>query len=87
MSQKYMKSSYEDTEITENESRYIPRTKYSNKSSKIEKHSEMHIHKDNLSVSVLSGQGEILSSVTPDIIRILLKSKSKNTPETSIIIK
>ena len=47
----------------------------------------MNIHKDNLSVSGLSGQGKSLSSETPDNIRITLKNKRKKTENTLIIIK
>ena len=64
-----------DTENTVNKSRSIPRTNLSNKSTRIEKPSEIDIHRDNLSVSVLSGHGEILSSVTPDQQNIPRKNK------------
>ena len=43
----------------------------------IEKPSEIDIHRDNLSVSIFSGQGESLSSVSPDILRIPSKNKRK----------
>ena len=64
----------------------IPRTNLSNKSTRIENPSEIDIHKENLSVSVLSGHGESLSSVTPDILHIPRKNKRKKTPDTLIII-
>ena len=51
----------------------------------MEKPSEIDIHRDNLSISVLSGQGKSLSSVSPDIICIPCKNKRKKTPDTSII--
>ena len=51
-----------ETENTVYKSRSIPRSNHSNKSTRIEKTSEIHTHKDNLSVSSLSGQGESLSS-------------------------
>ena len=35
----------------------------------------------------MSGHGEFLSSVTPDIIRIPRNNKRKKTPDTSIIRK
>ena len=45
------------------------------------------MNRDNLSVSVLSGYRENLSSVTPDIICITRKNKEKKTPNTSIVRK
>ena len=45
------------------------------------------MHRDNLSVSIFSGQGESLSSVSTDILRITRKNKRNNTSYTSIIIK
>ena len=65
----------------------IPRTDFSNKSTRIEKPSEIHIQEDNLSVSIFYGQGKSLSSVTPDYICITLKNKNKKTPDTLIIRK
>ena len=50
----------------------------SNKSNRIEKPSEIDICKDNLSASVLSGNGETLSSVTPDQQHIPRKNKINN---------
>ena len=47
----------------------------------------MHIHKDNLSVSVLYGHGEILSSVIPYILCIYRKNKINKNPDTLIIRK
>ena len=47
-----------DTKNTVDKSKSIPRTNLSNKSTRIEKTSEIDIHRDNLSVSVLSGQAE-----------------------------
>ena len=47
----------------------------------------MHIHKDNLSVSVSSGQGKSWSSETPDIICIPCNKKLKKTTDTEIITK
>ena len=47
-------------------SKSIPVTNISNKSNQIENPSEIDIHRENWSVSVLSVQGESLSSVTPD---------------------
>ena len=46
-----------DTENTLDKSRTIIITNLSNKSIRIEKPSEIDIHRDNLSVSVLSGRG------------------------------
>ena len=68
-------------------SRSITRSNYSNKSTRIENPSEIHIHKDIFSVSGLSGQGESLSSVTPDNLRIHRNNKRKKTSETLIIRK
>ena len=76
-----------DIENKVNRSRYIPRTNLSNISTRIGKTSGIDIHKDNLSVSVLSGHGESLSSVTPDTISITRKNKRKKTPDTLIIRK
>ena len=76
-----------DTENKVDKSRYIPRTNLSNKSARIEKPSEIDIHRENLGVSVLSGHGKHLSSVTPDIISIPHKNKRKKTTDTSIIRK
>ena len=76
-----------DTENTVDKSRSIPRTNLSNKSTRIQNPSEIDIHGGNLSVSVLSGQGEILSSVSPDIIFIIRNNKRKKYPDTSIIRK
>ena len=68
-------------------SRYIPVTNISNKMIQIEKPSEINIHRDNLSVSVLSGQGEILASVTPDQICIPRKIKWNKTTDSLVIRK
>ena len=65
----------------------IPRSNLSNKSTRIEKPSEIYIHRDYLSVSVLSEQGETLSSVSPYIICIHCNKKREKTPNTSIIRK
>ena len=46
---------------------------------------KIEIHKDNFSVSVLSGQWASLSSVTSDIICISRKNKRNKNPDTSII--
>ena len=63
-----------DTENTVYKSGSITRTNISNKSTRIEKPPEINIHRDNLGVSVLSGQGESLSSVSPDILCITRKN-------------
>ena len=68
-------------------SRSIPRSDYSTKSTRIEKPSELHIHKNSLSFTGLSGKVESLSSETPDTLRIPRKNKIKKTPDTSIIRK
>ena len=68
-------------------SRSIPRSNCYNKSTRIEKSLKVHIHKDNLSASVLYVQGESLSSETPDTPCITRKNKRKKTPDTLIIIK
>ena len=64
-----------DTEKTVNKSGSIPRTSFYNKITRIKPPSEIDIHMDNLSGSFLSGQGEILSSVTPDILCINRSNK------------
>ena len=76
-----------DTENTVDKSGSIPRTNLSNKSTRIENPSEIDIHRDDLSVSVLSGQGEFFSSVSTDILRIPRKDKRKKIPYTYIIRK
>ena len=48
----------------------------------IEKPSEIDIHRENLSISVLYGHGESLSSITPDILCIPRNNKIKKTPDT-----
>ena len=70
------------TENTVDKSGSIPRSNYYNKSTRIEKPSEIHIHKENLSVSVLSGQVESLSSETPDTLCIICRFLKKKTPDT-----
>ena len=76
-----------DTENTVDKPRSIPRSKYFNKITRIDKPSEIHIHKDNLSIYILSGQGESLSSVTSDTLPIPRKNKRNETPDISIIRK
>ena len=58
-----------------NKSGYNSRTSLSNKITKIEKLSEIDISNDDLSISVLSGYWEILSSITPYQQRIPRKNK------------
>ena len=60
---------------------------YSNKSTRIEKPSEINNHKGNLSVSIFSGLGESVSSETPDNLCIYRENKIKKTPDTLIIRK
>ena len=60
---------------------------YSNKSTRIEKPSEINNHKGNLGVSILSGIGESLSSETPDTLCICRKIRIKKNPDISIIRK
>ena len=62
-------------------------TSLSEISTKIEKPSEIDIRNDNLSVYVLSGHRESLSSVTPDQQNIPCKNKRKKTSDTLITIK
>ena len=64
-----------------------PRTILSNKSTRIEKPSEIDIHKDNENISDLSGLGDDLSIVTPDNLCIPRDNKRKKTPYTSVIRK
>ena len=60
-----------------NISRSISRTSLSNKSTRIEKTSEIYVCNDNLSISVLSGHGESLLSATPDQQRITCNNNKK----------
>ena len=76
----------ENTVNTVAKSRSISRTILSNKSTRIEKPSEINICKTNLGVSIFSGNGESLSSVTPDQQHFPRKTKKK-TPNTLIIRK
>ena len=64
-----------------NKSGYNSRTSLSNKITKIEKLSEIDISNDDLSISVLSGYWEILSSITPYQQRIPCNNKI-NKPHT-----
>ena len=65
------------TENTVDKSSSIPRTNLFTKSTRIEKPSEIDIYSDNLRVSVLSGQGKRLSSVSPNIIFFLARIKER----------
>ena len=76
-----------DTENTVDKFRYIPGSNYSNESTRIGKTSEIHIHKENLSVSIFSGKGESVSSVTLDNLFITCNNKGKKNPDTLIIRK
>ena len=60
------KNNKTDTLNTINKSRSTPRTNLSNRGTKIEKPSEIDIHRNNLSVSIFYGQGERSARVTPD---------------------
>ena len=51
----------------------------------MKKLSEIDIHRDNLSVYVLSRQGHDLESITPDNIHISRNNKIKKTPNTSFV--
>ena len=78
----------DNTENTEYKSRSIPISNYSNRSTRIEKLSEINIHKDNLSISGSSVQVESLVSRTPDTPPVLLAiAKKKKTPYTPVIRK
>ena len=59
----------------------------SNKSTRIETPTEIDSLKENENVSLLSGYGDDLASVTLDNIYITRKNKRKKTPETSVIAK
>ena len=74
----------ENTVNKENKSRSNSPTSLYVKSTKIEKPSETDISKDNLSISFLSGHGEILSSVTSDQQCITRKNKRNKTSDTLI---
>ena len=67
--------------------RSTPRTNLSNKITIIEKPTEIDILKDNENVSLSSGQGDDLASITPDHLHISRKNKIKKTPDTLVIIK
>ena len=77
----------ENTANKVNISRTISRTRLSNKSTRIEKPSEIYVCNDNLSLSVLSRHGESLSSVTPDQQRITCNNNKKKTSDTLIMRK
>ena len=55
----------------------MSRTSLSNKSTRVEKPSEINICKDNLSAYVFYGNGESLSSATPDQQRVTRKKGKK----------
>ena len=76
-----------DTLNAINKSRYTPRTNLSNKSTRIEKPTEIDIHKDNEKISLLYGKLYYLASVTLYILCIPYKNKIKKTPDTSVIRK
>ena len=67
--------------------RSTPRTNLSNKITIIEKPTEIDILKDNENVSLSSGQGDDLASITQDHLHISRKNKIKKTPDTLVIIK
>ena len=60
-----------------NKSRSIPGTNLSNKSTRIENPIEIDIVKDKKDLSDLSGQGDDLSGIKPDILCIPRKNKRK----------
>ena len=62
-------------------------TNISNKSTQIEKSSEIDIQRDNLSVSVINGQGESLAGVIQDQICIPHRNKRKKTLASSSLRK
>ena len=66
-------------------SRYTIRNNLSNKSTRIEKPTEIDILKDNENVSLLSVQGDDLNILTIDNICITHKNKRKENPDTSVI--
>ena len=68
----------------ENKSRYISSTSLYEKSTKIEKPPEIHISKDNLSIYVLSGHGESVSSVASYQQHIPRNNKRKKNSDTLI---
>ena len=76
-----------DTKNTVDKSISIPRSNCSNKSTRKDNPSEIHVYKDNLSVSGLPAQRESLSSETSDTICITHNSNRKKTPDTLIIRK
>ena len=67
----------EDTVKEVNKSRSISSANVSEKSTKIEKPTEIYISKDNSSLSGMSGYGESFSSVAPYQQRIPCKKKRK----------
>ena len=77
----------ENTVNTVNKERSISRTNLSNKSTRIENPVEIDTCKDNSSISVLSGHGESLSSVTTYQQRITRKKKIKKTSDSLIMRK
>ena len=59
----------------------------SNKITILEKPTEIYINRDNENVSILSGKGDGLASVTSDNICITRNNKRKKNPDTSFIRK
>ena len=74
-----------DTENTVDKPWSILGRKISSKSTIIDKHSEIDLHRDTLSVSSLSGQEESVSSVTRDIGCTTCKNKRKTNQETPYV--
>ena len=72
---------------TVNKSRSISRTSLSNKSTRIEELTEIYIFKNNSILSVFSGKGESLSSVTSDQQLIPCKNARNKTSDTLIMRK
>ena len=68
-------------------SRSTQRNNLSNKSTRIEKPSEIYICNVDLGISVLSGHIESVSSVIPDQQCITSKNKINKTSDTLIMIK
>ena len=68
-----------DTLKSVDESRYNQRSNLYNRSTRIEKPTEINIFKENKDISGLSGQGDDLAGITPDIFRIPSNNKRKKT--------
>ena len=83
----YFQKNKPDTLKSMDKSRSTQRNNLYNRSTRIEKPTEIDIFEENKDLYDFSWQGDDLVGITPDILCIPCKKKRKNTPDTSIIRK